>query len=171
MALTSAHLTAPHGTALNNNIWWWFSSQLFTLVSDLYSTGSLRDMKRWAYEIHSTFVVRDAPLAIKLDDSIIETIENVLKVGGCWPWDLNYLILDTGYCWLASFLLLCWFYLTLYTKQYVHIDMYLIILCMEYWLLWFMCLCKHFYHLPIWLCISCSLLLYHRHITLATCSD
>lgn len=54
--------------------------QLFTLISDLYSTGTMRDMKRWAYEIHSTFVVPDAPLAIKLDDSVVEGIENILKV-------------------------------------------------------------------------------------------
>lgn len=62
-----------------------FNLQLFTLVSDLYCTGTMRDMKRWVYEIHSTFIVRDAPLAIKLDDSVVEGIENILKV--C-VWDL-----------------------------------------------------------------------------------
>lgn len=42
--------------------------------------GSVREMKKWAYEIHSTFIVKDAPLDIKLDEVIVETIENMLKV-------------------------------------------------------------------------------------------
>lgn len=42
--------------------------------------GSIKDMRRWAYEIISTFIVKNAPLAIKLDDVVIEAIENTLKV-------------------------------------------------------------------------------------------
>lgn len=49
-------------------------------MSDLYQAGSLRDMKKWAYELHSTFTVRDAPLAVKLDEPVIGAIENTLKV-------------------------------------------------------------------------------------------
>ena len=37
-------------------------------------------MRRWAYEIHSTFTVKEAPLDIKLEEAIIDTIENTLKV-------------------------------------------------------------------------------------------
>ena len=43
-------------------------------------SGSLKDMRRWAYEIHSTFTVKEAPLDIKLEEAIIDTIENTLKV-------------------------------------------------------------------------------------------
>ena len=37
-------------------------------------------MRRWAYEIHSTFILKDAPLAIKFSDDIVEAIENTLNV-------------------------------------------------------------------------------------------
>ena len=37
-------------------------------------------MRRWAYEIHSTFILKDAPLDIKLSDAIVEDIENLLNV-------------------------------------------------------------------------------------------
>ena len=34
--------------------------QFFYLISDLYKEGNAKDMRRWAYEIHSTFLVPDA---------------------------------------------------------------------------------------------------------------
>lgn len=35
---------------------------LFYLITDLYKEGNVKDMRKWAYEIHSTFVVPTAPL-------------------------------------------------------------------------------------------------------------
>jgi len=63
--------------------------QLFTLVSDLYMNGTAKDMRRWAYEIHSTFILKDAPLAIKLEDGVIETIEFTLKVCSLFHMNLD----------------------------------------------------------------------------------
>lgn len=34
--------------------------QLFYLVTDLYKEGSAKEMKKWAYEIHSSFLVPGA---------------------------------------------------------------------------------------------------------------
>jgi Rho guanine nucleotide exchange factor 12 len=36
---------------------------LFYLITDLYKKGSVKDMRKWAYEIHSTFLVPSAPLS------------------------------------------------------------------------------------------------------------
>lgn len=36
---------------------------LFYLITDLYKKGNVKDMRKWAYEIHSTFLVPTAPLA------------------------------------------------------------------------------------------------------------
>ncbi|XP_067940258.1 rho guanine nucleotide exchange factor 11-like isoform X4 [Watersipora subatra] len=52
---------------------------LFILTSDIYVSGSIKDMKRWAYEIHSTFILKDAPLNVKMEEAIIETIDSTLK--------------------------------------------------------------------------------------------
>lgn len=35
---------------------------LFYLITDLYKKGNVKDMRKWAYEIHSTFLVPTAPL-------------------------------------------------------------------------------------------------------------
>jgi len=34
--------------------------QLFYLVTDLYKEGNAKEMKKWAYEIHSSFLVPGA---------------------------------------------------------------------------------------------------------------
>lgn len=34
--------------------------QLFYLITDLYREGNAKEMKKWAYEIHSTFLVPGA---------------------------------------------------------------------------------------------------------------
>ena len=47
-------------------------------------------MRRWAYEIHSTFTVKEAPLDIKLEEAIIDTIENTLKVSTSYAFQKNY---------------------------------------------------------------------------------
>lgn len=36
---------------------------LFYLITDLYKKGNVKDMRKWAYEIHSTFLVPTAPLS------------------------------------------------------------------------------------------------------------
>lgn len=36
---------------------------LFYLITDLYKKGTVKDMRKWAYEIHSTFLVPTAPLS------------------------------------------------------------------------------------------------------------
>lgn len=37
---------------------------LFYLITDLYKKGSVKEMRKWAYEIHSTFLVPTAPLSV-----------------------------------------------------------------------------------------------------------
>ena len=34
--------------------------QFFHLITDLYKEGTAKDMKKWAYEIHSTYLVPNA---------------------------------------------------------------------------------------------------------------
>lgn len=36
---------------------------LFYLITELYKKGNVKDMRKWAYEIHSTFLVPTAPLS------------------------------------------------------------------------------------------------------------
>lgn len=36
---------------------------LFYLITDLYKKGNVKDMRKWAYEIHSTFLIPTAPLS------------------------------------------------------------------------------------------------------------
>lgn len=48
---------------------------LFYLITDLYKKGNVKDMRKWAYEIHSTFLVPTSPLAFFPDtDNMCETI-------------------------------------------------------------------------------------------------
>ncbi|XP_071095641.1 rho guanine nucleotide exchange factor 11-like isoform X10 [Haliotis cracherodii] len=56
------------------------SSLFFYIVSDMYchAQGSAKDLRKWAYEIHSTFLVHDAPLKVELDNSIVTTIDCIL---------------------------------------------------------------------------------------------
>jgi hypothetical protein len=54
------------GNCVKCNIKWhaddlfsfWF--QLFYLITDLYKEGNAKEMKKWAYEIHSSFLVPGA---------------------------------------------------------------------------------------------------------------
>lgn len=51
------------------------SAILFYLITDLYKKGNIKDMRKWAYEIHSTFLVPTAPLSFLPDtDNMCETI-------------------------------------------------------------------------------------------------
>ncbi|KAK6619065.1 hypothetical protein RUM44_003447 [Polyplax serrata] len=55
------------------------SSLLFYLVTDLYKEGSAKEMKKWAYEIHSSFLVPGAPLRLNnVDENFAREIDDVL---------------------------------------------------------------------------------------------
>lgn len=56
------------------------SSLFFTLITDLYKEGNAKEMKKWAYEIHSTFLVPEAPLRLhNIDESVLDKIGDVLQ--------------------------------------------------------------------------------------------
>ncbi|XP_069677128.1 rho guanine nucleotide exchange factor 12 isoform X3 [Periplaneta americana] len=55
------------------------SSLLFYLVTDLYKEGNAKEMKKWAYEIHSSFLVPGAPLRLNnVDENVAREIDDVL---------------------------------------------------------------------------------------------
>ncbi|XP_046676809.1 rho guanine nucleotide exchange factor 11-like isoform X3 [Homalodisca vitripennis] len=55
------------------------SSLLFYLVTDLYKVGNAKEMKKWAYEIHSSFLVPGAPLRLtNVDENIAREVDDVL---------------------------------------------------------------------------------------------
>ena len=52
---------------------------LFYLITDAYKAGNAREMRKWAYEIHSSFLVPCAPLQLpNLDSSIAMHIDTML---------------------------------------------------------------------------------------------
>ncbi|GAB6027465.1 hypothetical protein CHUAL_001722 [Chamberlinius hualienensis] len=56
------------------------STAFFHLISTLYKEGNIKDMKKWAYEIHSTFLVPVAPLKVNnIDDNVLHEIGIVLQ--------------------------------------------------------------------------------------------
>lgn len=55
------------------------SSLLFYLITDLYKEGNAKEMRKWAYEIHSSFLVPCAPLRLNnVDESVACEIDDVL---------------------------------------------------------------------------------------------
>ncbi|XP_074095470.1 rho guanine nucleotide exchange factor 2 isoform X4 [Cotesia typhae] len=55
------------------------SSLLFYLVTDLYKEGNAKEMRKWAYEIHSSFLVPGAPLRLNnVDENVAREIDDVL---------------------------------------------------------------------------------------------
>ncbi|XP_043278903.1 rho guanine nucleotide exchange factor 11 isoform X2 [Venturia canescens] len=55
------------------------SSLLFYLITDLYKEGNAKEMKKWAYEIHSSFLVPGAPLRLNnVDENVAREIDDVL---------------------------------------------------------------------------------------------
>lgn len=53
---------------------------LFYLITELYKEGTSKDMRKWAYEIHSTFLVPRAPLSwYRQDESLAREVDNVLQ--------------------------------------------------------------------------------------------
>ncbi|KAH9492855.1 Rho guanine nucleotide exchange factor 11 [Bulinus truncatus] len=57
------------------------SPVLFHIISDQFSrcTASTKDLKKYAYEIYSTFVAQRAPLSISVDDNLISQMDNILN--------------------------------------------------------------------------------------------
>lgn len=56
------------------------SPLLFYLITGLYKEGSVKDMRKWAYEIHSTFLVPRAPLLwCGVDESLAREVDDVLQ--------------------------------------------------------------------------------------------
>lgn len=54
---------------------------LFYLITDLYKEGNLKELRKWAYEIHSTFLVPSAPLAwYNVDESLINEVDMTLQL-------------------------------------------------------------------------------------------
>ena len=56
----------------------WTALQFFYLITEIYmNNGSLKEMQRWAYEIHSSFIVPGSPLQINpnLDQTAIDEID------------------------------------------------------------------------------------------------
>jgi len=55
------------------------SCLLFYLITDAYKLGSAKEMRKWAYEIHSCFLVPHAPVEIPgLDHQVIGNIDTFL---------------------------------------------------------------------------------------------
>lgn len=56
------------------------SPLLFYLITGLYKEGTVKDMRKWAYEIHSTFLVPRAPLLwVGVDESLAREVDDVLQ--------------------------------------------------------------------------------------------
>ncbi|KAI4470985.1 rho guanine nucleotide exchange factor 2 isoform d [Holotrichia oblita] len=55
------------------------NSLLFYLLTNLYKEGNVKEMKKWAYEIHSSFLVPGAPLHLSnVEENIAHEIDDVL---------------------------------------------------------------------------------------------
>ncbi|KAK9891319.1 hypothetical protein WA026_014561 [Henosepilachna vigintioctopunctata] len=55
------------------------NSLLFYLLTDLYKEGNAKEMRKWAFEIHSTFLVPGAPLRLgNVDENVAREIDDVL---------------------------------------------------------------------------------------------
>ncbi|XP_055318841.1 uncharacterized protein LOC129576874 isoform X6 [Sitodiplosis mosellana] len=56
------------------------SQLLFYLITGLYKEGTVKDMRKWSYEIHSTFLVPRAPLMWQgVDESLAREVDDVLQ--------------------------------------------------------------------------------------------
>ncbi len=51
--------------------------QFFYLITDSYKMGTLKEMQKWAYEIHSSFLVPGSPFPVSpdLEQSTVEEID------------------------------------------------------------------------------------------------
>ena len=50
--------------------------QFFYLITETYKEATLKEMQKWAYEIHTSFLVPSAPLRVKphLEEAAIKEI-------------------------------------------------------------------------------------------------
>ncbi|GJQ79318.1 hypothetical protein Trydic_g16185 [Trypoxylus dichotomus] len=56
------------------------NSLLFYLLTNLYKEGNVKEMKKWAYEIHSTFLIPGAPLHLSnVEENVAHEIDFVLS--------------------------------------------------------------------------------------------
>ncbi|XP_063697194.1 rho guanine nucleotide exchange factor 11 isoform X3 [Culicoides brevitarsis] len=56
------------------------SPLLFYLITGLYKEGNVKEMRKWAYEIHSTFLVPRAPLLWpNVDETMAREVDGVLQ--------------------------------------------------------------------------------------------
>lgn len=81
----SAVFVTQYFSFTSNSTWNNFSNlqifffQLFYLVTELYKEGNAKEMKKWAYEIHSSFLVPGAPLRLNnVDENFAREIDEVL---------------------------------------------------------------------------------------------
>uniref|UniRef100_A0A2C9KJ58 PDZ domain-containing protein n=1 Tax=Biomphalaria glabrata TaxID=6526 RepID=A0A2C9KJ58_BIOGL len=58
------------------------SPVLFHLISDQYSrcTANSKELRKYAYEIYSTFIAQNAPLSVCDDDILISQMDNILNI-------------------------------------------------------------------------------------------
>ncbi|XP_036358638.1 rho guanine nucleotide exchange factor 12-like isoform X6 [Octopus sinensis] len=57
------------------------SALFFYIISDIYSSanGSSKELRKWAYEIYSTFLIQNAPLKVTIDENLVKIIDDVLN--------------------------------------------------------------------------------------------
>ena len=53
-----------HVNSWNKTYFNLFVPQFFYVITEIYKEGVLKEMQKWAYEVHSTFLVPGAPLRI-----------------------------------------------------------------------------------------------------------
>lgn len=55
------------------------SPMLFHIVTESYSQGSNKELRKWAYEIYSTFLHEKSPLRVNIDDELVSEVESTLS--------------------------------------------------------------------------------------------
>ena len=59
-----------------------FLWQFFYVITELYKDGVVKEMKKWAYEIHSCFLLPGAPVPIitpTMDEAVLMEIDETLR--------------------------------------------------------------------------------------------
>ncbi|CAG0890291.1 unnamed protein product [Darwinula stevensoni] len=73
----NAHLAVFLNYLLNNSD---ASSLFFHIITDFYKEGNVKEMRKWVYEIHSTFLVPNAPLRLAgVDENVLHEIDNDIQ--------------------------------------------------------------------------------------------
>ncbi|CAE1280038.1 ARHGEF12 [Acanthosepion pharaonis] len=57
------------------------SALFFYVITEIYASapGNPKELRKWAYEIYSTFLIPEAPLRVTVDEKFIKTIDDVLN--------------------------------------------------------------------------------------------